>query len=98
MPYSISCINEAGALVFIGHIIYSYKMGVGIRKNQLGMLARDNLGVTTAQASWLAQVGRGALIGQSACRLLAFARESIDCTRLVTGGSLHSAATDTTAK
>ncbi len=38
------------------------------------------LGVTNAQASWLAQVGRGVLIGQSACGLLTFAREAIDST------------------
>ncbi len=51
------------------------------------------LGVTTAHASWLAQVGCGVLIGRDACRLLAFAREAIDNTREGTSGSLHLAAT-----
>ncbi len=35
----------------------------------------------------MAQVGRGALIGQSACRLLEFARIAIDGTRVRTNGS-----------
>ncbi len=55
--------------------------------------AFGRLGVTYAQASWLAQVGRGVLIGQSACRLLASAREAIDSTRAGTSGRLHWAAT-----
>ncbi len=39
----------------------------------------------------MAQLGRGVLIGQSACRLLTLAREAIDSTRA--SGRLHSAAT-----
>ncbi len=35
----------------------------------------------TTQASWLAQVGRGVLIGQRACWLMTYARESIDSLR-----------------
>ncbi len=34
-------------------------------------------------------MGRGVLIGQSAYRLLAGAREAIDCTRAETGSSSH---------
>ncbi len=37
----------------------------------------------------------GVLIGQSACRLLALAREEIDSTRACASGSLHSAAITT---
>ncbi len=47
------------------------------------------LGVTTAHASWLAQVGCGILIGRDACRLLAFARETVDNTRTGASGSLQ---------
>ncbi len=61
------------------------------------------LGVTTAHASWLAQLdcrvligaggSVGALIGQSACRLLACARAAIDSTHARPSDSLRQAAT-----
>ncbi len=44
--------------------------------------AFGHLGVTNAQASLLAQVGYGVLIGQSACR-----RKAIDNMRAGAGGS-----------
>ncbi len=47
----------------------------------------------TAHASWLAQSGRGLLIGQSACRLLGLPHEAIDTMGAGATGSLHSAAT-----
>ncbi len=40
-------------------------------------------------------MGDGVLIGQSACRLLTFARDAIDSTRAGASGSLNSAATGT---
>ncbi len=54
---------------------------VSIPPNQNGTMAKDgfmrrgNEGMTNAQVSRLAQVGRGVLIGQSARWLLAFAGE-----------------------
>ncbi len=72
------------------------------RRNVLEF-AFGRLGVTTAHASWLAQldcrvlVGAsgsvGALIGQSACRLLACTRAAIDSTRARASGGLQSATT-----
>ncbi len=43
--------------------------------------AFGRLYMTTAHTPWLAKVGRGVMIGQSVCRLLAFAREAISTTR-----------------
>ncbi len=52
--------------------------------------------LTGAAVSWRSDWHRrdvGALIGQSACRLFALAREAIDSTRVGASGSLYSAAT-----
>ncbi len=64
---------------------------VSVTRRSVFEFAFGRLGVTTAHASRLAQlefrvlVGAGgsvgALIGQSACRLLAFAREATESTR-----------------
>ncbi len=52
-----------------------------VRHECINMTRRRMLGLmTNVQASRLAQVGRGFLIGQSACRLLTVAREVIDST------------------
>ncbi len=56
-------------------------------------LAFGHLGVMTAQASYLVQMGRGVLIGQRACWLVTSAEESIDSTRAGATDCLHSAAT-----
>ncbi len=56
-------------------------------------LAFGHLGVMTAQASLLAQMGRRVLIGQHTCRLMTSVEESIDNTRAGASDSLHSAAT-----
>ncbi len=48
------------------------------------------LDVMTTQASWLAQVGSGALIGQRTCWLMTLTRKSIDCTRVGTSGNYTS--------
>ncbi len=61
-------------------------------------LKRDDSsrGLVGAAGTWRSDWRRpdvGALIGQSACRLLALARVAIDSTRAGASGSLHSAAT-----
>ncbi len=47
--------------------------------NRIRLFGR--LGLITTQASWLAQVGSGAVIGQRTCCLMMLARESIDSPR-----------------
>ncbi len=50
--------------------------------------------VTNAQASWLAQMGRGIRSGQTACRLFAFARRAMDSTCAGVRGRSYWAATN----
>ncbi len=72
-----------------GTIVQAWRAAVWVE------VAVGHLGVTDAQASFLAQVERGVLIGQSACRLLTFAREVIDCKRAGISGSSRWDATET---
>ncbi len=66
-------------------------------KIRLWPLRRDDslrvlIGAAGPRRSDLRRRDVGVLIGQSACRILAFAREAIDSTRAGASGSLQSAA------